>query len=76
MWYQKSRTQWIRDGDRKTRFSHLSTLVRRKRDKVLRLKIDGEWVDDSDQLKQHAVNFYKILFDDKEVLPLSDPLYR
>lgn len=62
LWYQKSRTQWIRDGDRNTRFYHLSTLVRRNRDKVLRLQIDGAWVEDPEALKLHAVEFYKTLF--------------
>ncbi|KAJ4844704.1 hypothetical protein Tsubulata_024279 [Turnera subulata] len=42
-WYQKSRQQWIAQGDRCTRFYHLSTVCRRKRNKVERLKIGGQW---------------------------------
>lgn len=76
LFYHKSRSQWIRDGDRNTKFYHLSTLVRRNRDKVTRLKINGDWVDDTETLKQHAVAFYKELFTSKVVQALPDMLYR
>lgn len=42
----------------------------------MRLKINGVWVDEPGVLKQHATDFYKTLFDSKDVLPLSDPLAR
>lgn len=83
LWYQKSRSQLIRDGEQNTRFYHLSTIIRKNRDKVVRLQIDGHWVEDTDVLKIQAVEFYKALFDEfykalfdeKEVQPLT-PLHR
>ncbi|KAF7823597.1 reverse transcriptase [Senna tora] len=34
-WKQKSRCQWIIEGDRNTRFYHTSTMIRRRRNKIL-----------------------------------------
>ncbi|WCJ37916.1 hypothetical protein M5689_019010 [Euphorbia peplus] len=34
LWFQKSRTQWISQGDRNTKFYHLSTIIRHKRNKI------------------------------------------
>lgn len=33
-WYQKSRNQWLNWDDRNTRFYHLSTITRRKPNKI------------------------------------------
>lgn len=37
-WFQQSRTKWIQDGDRNTRFQHLKTINIRKRNKILMLR--------------------------------------
>ena len=37
-WFQKSRTGWISKGDRNTRYYHLKTSVRRRRNRVLALQ--------------------------------------
>jgi len=34
LWYQKSRENWVKLGDRNTSFFHTQTLVRRKRNKI------------------------------------------
>ncbi|XP_021717685.1 uncharacterized protein LOC110685467 [Chenopodium quinoa] len=34
LWFQKSRLEAIRDGDRNTKFFHLSTVIRRRRNKI------------------------------------------
>lgn len=41
-WYQKSRRKWIKDGDCNTRFFHLYTMIRRKRNKIDRLQLQNE----------------------------------
>ena len=40
LWAQKSRCRWLMQGDKNTRYFHLSTLARRRRNKVLALKND------------------------------------
>lgn len=51
MWFQKSRAEWIKDGDRNTRYYHTKTIIRRRRNKVFALRNEaGEWTDDIEQL--------------------------
>lgn len=43
---QRSRVKWLKDGDRNTRFFHLSTLARRRGNKIIRLwGENGEWIE-------------------------------
>lgn len=63
LWYQKSRAEWIRDGDKNTSFFHLSTIVRRWRNRVSSIRDDdGEWLTDKEAVKNHIVHFFESLF--------------
>jgi hypothetical protein len=47
MWFQRSRAKWLIDGERNTRYYHLKTVSRRRRNNTLMLKNeDGEWVEE------------------------------
>nr|XP_029146878.1 uncharacterized protein LOC114924898 [Arachis hypogaea] len=62
-WCQKSREQWVKYGDRNTKFFHLQTLVRRNHNRVHGLYVrDGSWSTDPDILQKEALSFYKNLF--------------
>ncbi|XP_015946532.1 uncharacterized protein LOC107471560 [Arachis duranensis] len=62
-WYQKSREQWVKYGDRNTKFFHLQTLVHRNHNRVHGLYVrDGSWSTDPDSLQEEALSFYKNLF--------------
>ncbi|KAF7822209.1 ribonuclease H [Senna tora] len=63
LWFQKARCQWIRDGDRNTRYYHTKTISHRRKNKILMLKDrDGNWTEDLDEIKKIIINFYKELF--------------
>ncbi|XP_057420539.1 uncharacterized protein LOC130714634 [Lotus japonicus] len=63
LWFQKSREQWVRFGDRNTAFFHTQTVVRRKRNKIHRLQLrDGTWSSDEEVLKCEAEDFFQDLF--------------
>lgn len=45
-WGQRSRIKWLKWGDKNTHFFHASTLHRRVRNRIHRLKLDsGEWIE-------------------------------
>ena len=65
-WQQKSRNCWLKEGDRNTSFFHMSTVVRRRRNKLEGLKRDdGVWLEDIVDMKKEAVRFFITLFEKK-----------
>ncbi|XP_048422575.1 uncharacterized protein LOC125469371 [Pyrus x bretschneideri] len=62
-WLQKSRNTWLREGDKNTKFFHLSAVVRRRKNKLEGLNnSEGVWTDDKEALKSIVVNYFKDLF--------------
>jgi hypothetical protein len=69
----KSREKWVKFGDRKNKFFHTQTIIRRKQNKIQGLHLDdGTWCTDVMQLRDVAIDFYSKLFqNDAEVYPDS-----
>ncbi|XP_024155775.1 uncharacterized protein LOC112163733 [Rosa chinensis] len=62
-WQQKSRVTWLQNGDRNTKFFHLSTMVRRRRNKIEGLlNQSGELCTDLPTMKNIAAAFFQALF--------------
>ncbi|CAN1129383.1 Putative ribonuclease H protein At1g65750 [Linum perenne] len=64
LWVQKSRANWLVDGDRNTRFFHLATLKRRSVNRIKRLKDqEGNWIEEQELLlskvTEYFANFYQ-----------------
>lgn len=58
-WKQKSRLQWLLDGDRNTKFFHLTTVMGRRRNKIERLKNSvGVFVEEAKGIKALAVRLF------------------
>lgn len=63
LWYQKSRVDWLQARDRNTRFFHLSTIVRRERNKIVALKsCEDNWITDRLEMKNKMVHYYRTLY--------------
>ncbi|KAL4367107.1 hypothetical protein GQ457_05G029110 [Hibiscus cannabinus] len=53
--HQKSRTDWISQGDRNTSYYHMAAAMRRKQNGVRMLRIeDGSWCNEPSLLQRHA----------------------
>jgi hypothetical protein len=62
-WALKSRVGWVVEGDRNTKFFHTSTLVRRRSNKIVRLRNSvGEWITDSNNIRLHIQQGFVELF--------------
>ncbi|XP_038687586.1 uncharacterized protein LOC119986972 [Tripterygium wilfordii] len=65
LWYQKSREEWIKSGDRNTKFYHASTIIKRSRSKVESLRDMGDnsiWVSDPMEIQQMVNCYFQSLF--------------
>lgn len=77
LWRQKSRTTWLTTHDLNTRFSHLSTVIRCRRNSLDALKTSsGQWIwgraDIGNYFVQHFQQVFK--FDNPEVFTLLEEL--
>ncbi|KAJ9128883.1 hypothetical protein P3X46_034379 [Hevea brasiliensis] len=57
-WKQRSRVQWLQEGDKNTRFFHLSTIQRRQRNYIHRLQRDDRSRTDNEDEIKHSITFY------------------
>ncbi|KAB2601289.1 hypothetical protein D8674_002294 [Pyrus ussuriensis x Pyrus communis] len=62
-WCQRSRVKWLREGDANTQFFHSSTLQRRRRNKIVKLRDEnGNWVESPTQVRQLVYNHFTSVF--------------
>lgn len=63
LWYQKSREKWIQLGDKNSKFFHAQTIIRRRRNKIMGLKLhNGKWCTNDLTLQREAQSFFQGLF--------------
>ena len=62
-WALKSRLNWAAYGDSNTSFFHVSTLVKRHRNKTRTLKnFVGEWITNEEGVKEYILSGFKEIF--------------
>ncbi|XP_058733392.1 uncharacterized protein LOC131605001 [Vicia villosa] len=63
MWFQRSRAKWLTDGDRNTKYFHIKAVKRRRKNKISRIKDEnGNWIEDSNQIKSLSTYYFQKLF--------------
>jgi hypothetical protein len=63
MWLQRSRIDWLREGDRNTKFFHSKAVWRARKNKIKKLRDDsGAWQENSKIMGRMATDFFKNLF--------------
>ena len=62
MWKQKSRIQWLKEGERNTKFFHRATIQRRQSNKITHLITEeGETLHCHADLENHLVDYFQDL---------------
>jgi hypothetical protein len=69
LWFQRSRAKWLHDGDRNTKYYHLKTINRRRKNKILMIRDEeGVWIEDEEHIRNMMRSFYMDLFKAREDL--------
>ncbi|CAM8888030.1 unnamed protein product [Rhodiola kirilowii] len=63
LWRQRSRVEWLNEGDLNTKFFHQRASHRRKKNSIQKIQgDDGEWITEEVSICDKAVRFYESLF--------------
>jgi hypothetical protein len=55
---QRSRSRWLKDGDANTKYFHNSIKARSKLNQISALRVNGEWVDSPNLVKEAVSSFF------------------
>ncbi|XP_042482157.1 uncharacterized protein LOC122062569 [Macadamia integrifolia] len=60
LWAEKSRSRWRNQGDRCSKFFHISVKIRRMKNSIKSLKmVDGTLISDRVQIKEYVAGYYE-----------------
>ena len=66
-WRQHSRETWLREGDRNTGFFHRMASAHRRNNAMGRIKVNGEWLVEEQEVKEGIVNSFQQLLTENMV---------
>ena len=71
---KKSRELRVKEGDRNTKFFHLSTIIRRRRNCISEIKLDdGSWINSRVEIQNYFIDNFKTLYPTSFPPILDDP---
>lgn len=74
-WSQKSRVQWLKEGDKNTQFFHASTIQRRKRNRIEEIEKErGGWCNTDEAIVYEISDYYFKLFTSEDSRDWEDKL--
>ncbi|GMJ13957.1 hypothetical protein HRI_005064900 [Hibiscus trionum] len=71
-WLQKSRVKYFKEGDRNTKFFHLTTSMRSKVNLISEICVDNSLLTDTEKIKAAFVEFYRSGFNNVNTVPIAD----
>ncbi|KAL9674710.1 hypothetical protein QQ045_002909 [Rhodiola kirilowii] len=73
LWRQRSRVEWLKEGDRNTCYFHAKATQRKKSNTILRLQNeDGEWMTDERQIGDVIKSYFTNIFSSSRGLARED----
>ena len=68
MWRQKSRETWLKDGDCNSKFFHISSIIRRKKNSIDAIRGDnGEWIVKLSEIREFVIEKFHNLFIEEDI---------
>jgi hypothetical protein len=73
LWLQRARVDWLREGDRNTKFFHQKATWRARKNRIRKLKeASGVWVEDQARMKEMVNEYFQELYPkDPQVSPVQ-----
>lgn len=59
---QKSRETWLKEGDKNSKFFHISITVKRRRNRIMAIKNGKDWISEEEGIKNYFIENFNILF--------------
>lgn len=60
--WQKSRELWLKEVDRNSKFFHLSIVIRRRRNNIRAIWIEGKWIQEEEEIAEFFIKNFQNLF--------------
>lgn len=71
LWASKSRTKWIRDVNINTKFYLISTLIKRRTNKIFVIKDSmGNWIFDINSIQDEFQSYFQKLFSFSKIVSM------
>lgn len=62
-WSQRARLKWLEGGDRNTNFFHATTIQRRSRNRIQRLKgSGGDWIEGKEEIFEEVLRHFEEVY--------------
>ena len=65
LWAQKSRAQWLKEGDKNSRYFHSLASIRKRKNAIESITMNGTVIDSPSEIKKAAAEFFKSIFTEK-----------
>jgi hypothetical protein len=73
MWRQRSRVNWLHEGDRNTKYFHKKATWRQSKNRIKKLKgLNGTWTDDPAEIDSMATDFFKSLYSEDKHMKANE----
>ncbi|KAJ6837486.1 uncharacterized protein M6B38_121075 [Iris pallida] len=74
-WSQRAKCQWIRDGDRNTKYFHAKATMRKRRNEIRSLNLpDGSWTTDPHSISEALIKHFSSIYNMDEASPIEQDL--